>query len=91
MIERLLEKDQGKRFQSSSELLDAVEPLIAQRSPPSRTATLPLSWNPEVAFGLKVLKRLSCKVNFCCVTDSFRNGPARKYGCVRNSNAEGVN
>ena len=26
VIERLLEKDQGKRFQSSSELLDAVEP-----------------------------------------------------------------
>jgi len=53
VIERLLEKDQDKRFQSSSELLDAVEPLIAQRAPPSRTTALPLSWNPEKTFGLK--------------------------------------
>ena len=64
VIERLLEKDQGKRFQSSSELLDAVEPLMAQRAPPSRTAVLPLSWNPETAFGLKFSKDFLAKSTF---------------------------
>ena len=58
VIERLLEKDQGKRFQSSSELLDAVEPLIAQRAPPSRTSALPLAWNPETALGKSFQKTI---------------------------------
>ena len=64
VIERLLEKDQGKRFQSSSELLDAVEPLIAQRAPPSRTVAMPLSWNPEAAFGKKFSKDRLAKSTF---------------------------
>ena len=64
VIERLLEKDQGKRFQSSSELLDVVEPLIKQRAPPSRTVAMPLSWNPEAAFGKKFSKDRLAKSTF---------------------------
>ena len=64
VIERLLEKDQGKRFQTSSELLDAVEPLIAERAPPSRTVAMPLSWNPEAAFGKKFSKDRLAKSTF---------------------------
>ena len=64
VIERLLEKDQGKRFQTSSALLDAVEPLIAERAPPSRTVAMPLSWNPEAAFGKKFSKDRLTKSTF---------------------------
>ena len=64
VIERLLEKDQGKRFQSPSDLLDVVEPLVAQRAPPSRTAELPLCWNPEVAFGKRFSKDYLTKSSF---------------------------
>lgn len=64
VIERLLEKDQGKRFQTSSALLDAVEPLIVERAPPSRTVAMPLSWNPEAAFGKKFSKDRLTKSTF---------------------------
>ena len=64
VIERLLEKDQGKRFQSPSDLLDVVEPLVMQRAPPSRTAELPLCWNPEVAFGKRFSKDYLTKSSF---------------------------
>ncbi len=64
VIERLLEKDQGKRFQSSSELLDAVEPLMTQIAPPSRTSAFPLVWNPEKTFGKKFSKDYLAKSTF---------------------------
>ena len=64
VIERLLEKDQGKRFQSPSDLLDTVEPLIAERAPQSRTSELPLRWNPEVAFGKRFSKDYLAKSSF---------------------------
>ncbi len=64
VIERLLEKDQGKRFQSSSELLDAVEPLMTQIAPPSRTSAFPLVWNPEKNFGKKFSKDNLAKSTF---------------------------
>ena len=64
VIERLLEKDQGKRFQSPSDLLDVVEPLVTQRAPPSRTAELPLRWDPEAAFGKRFSKDYLAKSSF---------------------------
>ncbi len=61
VIERLLEKDKKSRFQSASELLEAVEPLAvqvnsSQVNSSSRVAALPLAWNPETAFGQKFSK-----------------------------------
>ena len=55
VIERLLEKDKESRFQTSSELLEAVEPLVAQATSSSRATALPLAWNPETSFGQTLL------------------------------------
>ena len=85
VIERLLEKDQGKRFQSSSELLDAVEPLIAKRAPPSRTAVLPLSWNPETAFGLKFSKDYLAKSTFSA--SQIQSGTSQHANTVASATA----
>ena len=64
VIERLLEKDKESRFQSSSELLEAVEPLAVQVHSSSRVAALPLSWNPETSFGQKFSKDRLAKSTF---------------------------
>ena len=64
VIERLLEKDPGKRFQSPSDPLDVVEQLVTQRAPPSRTAELPLRWDPEAAFGKRFSKDYLAKSSF---------------------------
>ena len=64
VIERLLEKDKESRFQTSSELLEAVEPLVAQATSSSRATALPLAWNPETSFGQKFSKDRLAKSTF---------------------------
>ncbi|MBT6643773.1 MAG: hypothetical protein HOB45_11600, partial [Planctomycetaceae bacterium] len=64
VIERLLEKDKQSRFQSSSELLEAVEPLAVQVNSSSRVVALPLAWNPETSFGQKFSKDRLAKSTF---------------------------
>ncbi len=64
VIERLLEKDKESRFQTSSELFEAVEPLAAQATSSSRAAALPLAWNPETSFGQKFSKDRLAKTSF---------------------------
>ena len=64
VIERLLEKDKESRFQTSSELFEAVEPLAAQATSSSRAAALPLAWNPETSFGQKFSKDRLAKSSF---------------------------
>ena len=64
VIERLLEKDKESRFQTSSELFEAVEPLVAQATSSSRATALPLAWNPETSFGQKFSKDRLAKSSF---------------------------
>ena len=85
VIERLLEKDQGKRFQSSSELLDAVEPLMAQITPPSRTSAFPLVWNPETTFGKKFSKDYLAKSTFSA--SQMHLGASHHAGTVASATA----
>ena len=85
VIERLLEKDQGKRFQSSSELLDAVEPLMAQITPPSRTSAFPLVWNPETTVGKKLSKDYRAKSTFSA--SQMHLGASHHAGTVASATA----
>ena len=86
VIERLLEKDQGKRFQSSSELLDAVEPLIAKRAPPSRTAGCLLAGTLRQR--LAKFSKIILRSQLFSVKDVRRHKPTGKYSCVGYSDAE---
>ncbi len=51
LIERLLAKAPADRFQAPADLLAAIDGLPAGLTSSSRTAALPLAWNPEHEFG----------------------------------------
>ena len=50
-IERLLAKEPANRFESPAALLAAIDGLPPGLTSSSRTAALPLAWNPEHEFG----------------------------------------
>ena len=51
LIERLLAKDPADRFASPAALLTAIDELPAGLATVSRTAALPLAWDPDHEFG----------------------------------------